>query len=260
MENHKLVLLVMSINYADAASIITSKRITLLKNYYTAWSGNYTVDIKFRMVKIFGVDLAQNSSRWISLHRFANKRRLNNQNLPSLLLKLIDQQFIPIRVFQSVSEWLAPNEVHNLRMIRSNIFPLENDDSLSKSIACAKEIAETLAGEKLYVFSGNKSIHVWWINFVFENFLTSTQQQRLSLTHQSEKFNRIARSKAFKDIQQKISHKLDRRISEDTRRVIPIIGTVNAFTGKKVLQMDYKTLMNISSFELQRKTSLNGWE
>ncbi|MHA2090196.1 MAG: hypothetical protein ACW98K_04995 [Candidatus Kariarchaeaceae archaeon] len=250
----------MSINYADAASIITSKRITLLKNYYSTWSGNYTVDLKFRLIKIFGVDLVQNSSRWISLHRFVNKRRLDNQNLPSLLLKLIDQQFIPIRVFQSVSEWLAPNEVHHLRMIRSNIFPIENDDSLSKSIACAKEVAETLAGEKLYVFSGNKSIHVWWINFEFEHFLTSPLQESLGTTNQSEKFNRIARSKAFKDIQQKITHKLDRRISEDTRRVIPIIGTVNAFTGKTVLQMDYETLMNITPSELLLKSSLNGWE
>ncbi len=249
----------MSFDYNLGAKQITSDQINLLRQYYINWEGDKTIDLKFRFIKVFGIDRSQNTTRWILLHWFVNRRRISNENLPKLILKLFDMNFIPIRLFQSVGEWLAPNRHYNLHMIRSGILPLENDDSLLSSIECARQLLDFLPGLCYYVYSGNKSIHVWWLKFNFEDYFPEEWRKSIWSQQNREKLDRFARKKAFDSIQDKLSFELDKRNAIDTRRVVPIIGTVNAFTGRKVELLNREQLMKMDTDSLKDKTLLNHW-
>lgn len=254
----------MSFDYNIAAREICPKQISLLKEYYFNWKGDFTIDLKFRYVKIFGFDITSNNSRWILLDRFVNKRRIPNHLLPKIIIQLFEKKFVPIRLFQSVCEWLSPNDVYQLkiknpRMIKSGIFPLENDDSLENSINCAKQLDDKISNNKYYVYSGNKSIHLWWMGFKFEEYLTKINSADIWKYSNREKMENRARKIAFTLIQNKVSFELDRRNAVDTRRVVPIIGTINGFTGRKVSLLNRGQLRKISPKSLMKETIIENW-
>ncbi|MHA2250594.1 MAG: hypothetical protein ACXAD7_09530 [Candidatus Kariarchaeaceae archaeon] len=254
----------MSIDYDGAAQEITSEQISLLKQYYNDWQGDFTVNLKFRYVKVFGLDVQTKQTRWIILHRFVNKRRITNEKLPIFVRVLFQKSFIPIRLFQSVCEWLAPNEIYPIQtskphMLTSGIYPLENDDSLISSIECARKVNDHLTTKRHLVFSGNKSIHVWWLGFNYEDFIPEEWKKNVWKGTNRENLEQWARKRVFKKIQQHIPYKLDRRNAVDTRRVVPIISTINGFTGRKVVELNQQEILKLSHTDIIKKSQISGW-
>ena len=90
----------MSFDYDKAAQETSQKQIAILEEYYTNWSSDFTINTKFRFFKVFGRYRNSERTKWVLLHHFVNKRRITNDILPKVVLKLFDLDFIPIRLFQ----------------------------------------------------------------------------------------------------------------------------------------------------------------
>ncbi len=235
----------------------------ILARYYESWIPNSTIDLKFRFVKILCLDVKNHKLKWLLLHKYINKRRMNYSILSESLVNLIDKELFPIRVFHSVAEWLSPNELDHAStsnwLINSGIFPIENDDALDISIETAKLVYTKLNGTKHLVFSGNKSIHVWWMNFNWQEYVEVHEDEVYSKSSNREKYDRKARRISFHKLQSKITNTLDYRSAVDTRRVVPIINTINAFTGRIVTKLNYDELIKLSDKDILILSNLRNW-
>ena len=217
--------------YQNISDQLTNADIDIITDYYHDWKGQHEVDLKFRFIRIVARTRDSSKLKWYHLHQLVNKRRILNHKLPLLLNEIIANDIIPLRIFHSCAEWLAPNEVctgRNTRIINSGFLPFENDTNLAESIETAKQLTKIL-NDPLIVYSGNKSIHVW------EKFQFKIQNNKeLAYSDAREQKERLEREKRFNEIQATISYKLDRRISTDPRRVVPVIDSINGFTKRKV--------------------------
>lgn len=188
---------------------------------------------------------------------------MNYTILSKSLISLIDEGLIPIRVFHSVAEWLSPNELNHSStsnwLVNSGIVPFENDDALDVSIETAKLVYTKLNGTKHLVFSGNKSIHVWWMDFNWQEYLNVSEEEAYSKSSKREKFDRKARIIHYHKLQSKIPNSLDYRSAVDTRRVVPIINTINGFTGRLVTKLNYEELNKFNDKDILTRSNLRNW-
>ena len=250
----------MSIDYDSSAKALSSQRIEDIIKYYKEWRGNFEIDFKFRFLKAFTLNIERNTTSWIYLHRVMNRRRIKNSKVPLIIRHLIDENIIPIRIFYSVSEWLAPNEIDKRKfpwILKSNILPIETDETLEISLNFAKCISSKIDGDRKYVFSGNKSIHIWFMNFNFENYLEKSEKQMILSAQTRERYDRIARRRFTESIQKFSNVEIDMRNAIDTKRVLPIIDSINGFTGNKVIELDATQLKNLTTEQIQMQAKLN---
>ena len=242
--------------------IPSDHNIKALRNYYSNLKVDLTINLKFRYIKVYTYDLKNLEFNWLSLGRFFNKRRILNSQLPSYLLSLIEKKLIPLRVFQSATTWLSPAEVfiknQGSRLLESGIFPFESDENLEKSILAARQLSQILTGYNI-IYSGNKSIHIWWHNLNFEDKTTLTQEQIYSHKFMREQEERRLRKIVFADLQSQIDYPLDRRNAVDTRRVVPVIGSVNGLTGRVVTKISKEMLFKTTPTELRQRCRLPDW-
>lgn len=235
----------------------------LLVDYYNNWDYDSTIDLRFRFVKVLSYSINEKTTRWIFMNRYCNKRRMNYEVLKSGLLSLLEEGYIPIRVFQSAAEWIAPNEIDrnpsSLWIKNSGFIPLENDDSLEISMETALAVAEKLENQKYFVYSGNKSIHVWWAGFNFENYLKLPESQLYGSAQRREKMERRARNTLFQQLQNQIPYNIDHRNATDPRRVVPIINTINCLTGRKVTSLTIQQLNDNNAQSLQKLAEIKEW-
>ena len=241
--------------YSEFASSLSNEQKSVIINYYNNWEADSTVNLKHRFIKIFGFNTVKDRPQWIRLDRYLNKRTIMNAQLGGLIRIIIQKGFIPIRIFHSVAQWLNPRAVmhgnRKIRLINSGFLIFENDDDLETSLKCAKKLQMTLPGEKYFVYSGNISIHTWWKDFQPEEFLEGVKEEELWSNR--EYYDRVARYTSFNEYQSKLKYKLDDRVTIDSRRVIPMINTLNAITNRRVLLIDNldvttKKIMEMSEY------------
>jgi hypothetical protein len=250
--------------YVKEALEISPHQIETLYSYYRdIFEIDQSIQLKFRFLKIFGLDTENKSVSWIRMDNYLNKRRIGNNNLKKNILELFDKGIVPIRIFHSASEWLSPDMVDYTktfqeRMIRSGFLILENDESLSISIKLANELNQILEGEKLFIYTGNVSIHTWYTSFNITDYFLE-QPSESELWRNREKYDRIARIEALKRIQDKVSIPIDDRPAIDSRRVVPIINTLNGFTGRRVTRIANESLSALNSDTLKQETLIMNW-
>ncbi len=251
--------------YVREALELSNHQIEALYGFYRDdFEIDQSVQLKFRFIKVFGLDIENQTVSWMRLDNYLNKRRIGNENLKRSILELIDRGIVPIRIFQSASEWLSPNLVNYTktfqeRMIRSGFLILENDESLDISIRLANELNRILDGDKLFIYTGNVSIHTWYTSFDIDSYLLEKPNES-DLWGDREKYDRIARFEALKRIQEKVSITIDNRPAIDSRRVVPIINTLNGFTGRRVSRIADNALSSINSKTLQQETLITNWD
>ncbi len=242
------------IDYNKLALLINSNNYKILEEYYNDFIPDENISLKFRFIKVFVLDLDNKQTKWILLHKFVNRHRITIKNLKISILKLFDSNIIPIRIFYSVSQWLSPEKVsrNKGRQISSGFMVFENDDSILQSIKTAQLLHSYLSGKKINVFSGNKSIHTWWFGFNIRNYIDITDNK---LWKNYEYYDKHARKVAANIIQNKLHISIDVRAAVDSRRVVPIINTINGFTGKKVTLID-----DVNNIDFQKlNNQLPGW-
>jgi hypothetical protein len=71
--------------------------------------------------------------------------------------------------------------------------------------------------------------------------------------------DRKARRAIFKPLQKQFSD-LDKRIAIDPWRVVPIINSLNATTGRIVTALDSDQLTSTTADKLMEKTKLASWD
>ncbi|MCE7735853.1 MAG: hypothetical protein GPJ54_13310 [Candidatus Heimdallarchaeota archaeon] len=242
---------------------ISENQRKLLIEYYNNWNYDPSIDLRFRFVKVLGYGVNDKEARWLFMNRYCNKRRMTYDELRVGIISLLEENFIPIRIFHSACEWIAPNEIHlnpESMWIRSSGFiPLENDDSLTISILTALTVSEKLKGKKYFVYSGNKSIHVWWPAFNFEDYLNLPEVQLFGSAHKREKMERRARKLLYEQLQNQISYSIDFRNATDPRRIVPIINTVNCFTGRIVTSLTNEQLSDNNAQSIEIMTEMKDW-
>ncbi|MCY3412582.1 MAG: hypothetical protein INQ03_13165 [Candidatus Heimdallarchaeota archaeon] len=239
--------------YQNLAKSLTENDLHRISEFYETFEIGDEVDLKHRYIKLFAVSSSNREGLWLRLDKYCNKRRINNKDLGKLIRAIIEKGVYPIRLFHSVSEWLDPRAVihgnKQARMLRSGMMVYENDESLNESLLTAQELNSKLSGEKYFVYSGNKSIHVWWLSF---NPLDYIDIDIEDFWKRREYYDRVARFKAYESMKKQTSFSLDKRVSIDSRRIVPIIGSLNAITGRTVqritkLEIDSIDLMSIFS-------------
>lgn len=240
----------MDFDYSLAAEQLEKADLEIIKNYYNSWNYEGQINLKFRAIKIFTINEKDRNTIWINLHRSINKRRIYNHTLADAIRILIRKGIIPIRIFHSSTEWLAPNEIDSKNkhptLISSGFLPFECDTSIDESLENARILVNHLPNSSI-TFSGNKSFHIWWNDFDVSNYIKNKESDRLWNKRFREKFELIARKKAFEEIKSQTPYELDYRISLDTRRVVPIIGTLNGFVKRKVISILSDDLKNYST-------------
>lgn len=242
--------------YNQFASSLNNKQKSIIKIYYQNWEADDTINLKHRFIKIFGFNTHKNQPQWIRLDRYRNKRVISNFMLGALIRSIIEEGFLPIRIFHSVAQWLDPRSVihgnRKTRLIKSGYLIFENDDDLETSLKCARELDKILPGEKYYVYSGNISIHTWWRDFHSKSYLVDVEEDEFWLNR--EYYDRVARYNAFKKIQRKIKFTLDDRVTIDSRRVIPMLNTLNAITNRRVILVKN---LNVGTEEIMRNAEIS---
>ncbi len=240
--------------YNTKALSLKQSHLEIIKQYYNRWEADNTINLKHRFIKLFVLNKTASKTMWIRLDKYFNKRRIQNRDVGNLIRKLIEENIYPVRIFQSVSEWLDPRAViqgnKNTRLINSGLLVFENDDSLEESILCAKELDTVLKGNKTFVFSGNISIHVWYHDFVAENYIKVNEEEFII---KREYYDRVARYNAFVEFKEKINYDIDKRVIIDSRRVVPMINTINALTGRIVTKLES---LDISTDILRKNTQV----
>ncbi|MDH5644787.1 MAG: hypothetical protein OEZ01_02200 [Candidatus Heimdallarchaeota archaeon] len=236
--------------YHSIATNLSEVKINQIIDFYKSFKADDTINLHFRFIKVYGIHVATNEPRWILLHKWINKRRIDNKNLAQYLQQLIHDGFIPLRVFQSVSEWFAPHEVFSKnqfhpRLLRSGFIPFENDESLLISIKVANQVVKLINNDVILIYSGNKSIHVWY-PFDLPDYLHDRQLSLLYSSKQTENLDRMVRKQIYTKIKRQMESPLDHRIAEDSRRVVPIIGTFNGITGRRVMKLTLDQLQSTS--------------
>jgi hypothetical protein len=226
-----------------------------IRDYYETWTGSNLISLKHRTIKILVRSLSDPEIRWYHFHQLINKRRIYNDGFSEQIRDIMALDLIPLRIFQGCVEWLAPNEVNRSsspRMISSGFIPVENDDDLKTSLKTAQLMRE-LEPNSSFIFSGNKSIHTW----IYSQSPTLSDRE-LAHADLREAAELKFRKSYFKKIQRKIPYELDSRITQDTRRVVPIPGSLNAFTGRVVTILD--SIAEISPEEIIRQSAVVGWD
>jgi hypothetical protein len=123
----------------------------------------------------------------------------------------------------------------------------------------AKILNQKLSESKSFVYSGNKSIHVWWKNFHFEDYLNNLESEIYSSASRREKFERKARIIFYQKLQSQIPHSLDYRSATDPRRVVPIINTINCFTGRITKHLSIEELVNSNAETIRKTSEIPNW-
>jgi len=251
----------MEIDYSLEKGMLNGYQVDLLRSYYKNWVFEDSIQLKFRYIKVFGHNLDINQPQWIVLHRKTNKRRIYNDTLVQNIQTLIDYDFVPYRIFQSVAEWLSPNEIEKQQahyMLKTGIIVLENDDSFEKSVQTAIEISREWNEDFRLIYSGNKSVHAW-LSIDENNYLEDMPVNQVWAKGQREKIDKQIRKSIYENMQDKISHEIDKRSAVDTRRVVPIVGSLNAFTGRIVTEVSAQSLINKDLIRLQESFQLKNW-
>jgi len=220
--------------------------------YYENWNGQDLVDLNFRFIKILTRTADDPKPKWYFFHDLVNKRRITNSQFPELVRRIIDNGIYPLRMFMSSTEWLAPNEVwrsDTARIIRSGFIPYENDDDLPTSIQAACALGKHVQ-DAYFIYTGNKSIHIW-VKFAVKGI----DDKDMAFADRREKAELDQRYKEFYRLKEKIPFKLDKRVSTDTRRVVPIPYSLNSLTGRKVIEINGKEICSISSNEVIHRSN-----
>ncbi len=234
-----------------------SKDRNAIRNYYSNW--NYDcqdIDLRFRGIKIMGLvrTIKKRKTKWhISwswLQKTINKRRVNNNNIAIHLRQYINTRRFPLRVFMTSVEFFDPRALGKRRLgypriLRSGIVSFEEDSSLQSSIHTALILSDVLKNmQHKFVFTGNKSIHVWVLDFKWEEWVPKKYLVRnYYKAHLREVSEYLARKNFFEWVAETSGVKnLDRSTTTDTRRVIPVLDTLNALTWRKVIELNRKEL------------------
>lgn len=242
--------------YSNLSGKMTPTYFGQIQQFYESWQGQQLIDLNFRFIKILARHLKETEPRWYFFHQLVNKRRISNEMLPELLRSIIDEGIYPLRIFASCTEWLAPNEVwrkETPRIIRSGFVPFENDDNLHASINTACELVSVVK-DPVLIYTGNKSIHVW-----VPISISQLSDKELAFADQRELAELNYRYQFFEQIKSQISYNLDKRVSTDTRRVVPIPGSLNAFTGRKVINIKPSKVCELNDQMIKENASIAGW-
>ena len=97
------------------------------------------------------------------------------------------------------------------------------------------------------------------MDFNWQNYFKVTEDEVYSKSNKTEKIDRKARKIAFQQIQSIISNPLDYRNAVDTRRVVPIINTINAYTGRIVSKLTYQDLEELTDKDILMRSKLRNW-
>jgi len=211
-----------------AESLISDEWCEWIRNYYTnEFTDPEFPRLKFRYIKLYGYDNDTGKIMWFYLHRILNRRALINSSLKVSIAKIIEDGIYPIRLFFSASEWSYPYLIHGLKSRRTRylspgIIPIESDIDLESSKVVAKTLIEKFDWNFKLVYSGNKSIHVWYYEIPGSHNIQTVEED---LSFREEIFERVSASTPLE---------LDRRTTVDSYRVLPVIGSLNGFTMRPV--------------------------
>ncbi|MCH8906195.1 MAG: hypothetical protein IH840_03815 [Candidatus Heimdallarchaeota archaeon] len=251
----------MEVDYSLQNGKMNEHQVNLVRSYYNNWEFHDSIQLKFRYIKVFGLNLRDNQAQWVILQRKTNKRRIYNHTLAENIQSLIDCQFIPYRIFQSVAEWLSPIEIEKKQphyMLKTGIIVLENDDTFVKSVQTAIQVCEDWDQGYRLIYSGNKSVHVW-LSIDENEYLTGKSNREIWGRGQREKIDKQIRKTVHQNIQARVDNEIDHRSAVDTRRVVPIVGSLNAFTGRIVSELFVENLIKADLTTLQNTYQLEDW-
>ncbi len=224
-----------------AESLYSEEWISSIRDFYIEeFRDPEFPSLKFRYIKFYGYDSIKKTYMWFYLHRVLNRRSFLQGSLKKSLIQVISKGIVPIRLFFSAAEWSYPYLIRGLKSRRTRylspgIVPIESDVSLEVSHEVARVLAGALHGDKKFVFSGNKSIHVWLYNF---DSGSSWDISSIETVEEDLEFRRYV----FDVAQSLVPHELDRRTTEDTYRVLPVIGSLNGFTMGRVTEIPEEEL------------------
>ncbi len=211
------------------------------------------IDFKFRSLKGFFYDANRKTFYWRSLHNLFNKRTFNQKKLKTLIPEGIQKGFFPIRLFQSSTCWLNPRIMGKKTdfrqiMVGYGMAVLESDQNLDQSIQFAIQCRSLLPEEKLrFVYTGNKSIHVWLTSFQPKKWVG--RDCNVDLECHLE-----ARKSLFEKIQSRTEIELDPQTTVDIRRLVPIVGSLNGFTGRMVSEFNLEDLEKLKAYKIREIT------
>ncbi len=237
----------------------------LITSFYENWEYSGAVDLKFRAIKIWGLVRRVHKGRlkrkqsWANLQRTLHWRTIDNQKLGKAIRAYLRLERHPIRCFMSSARFLEPRAFSKRilgypRMISSGIVPFEEDTSLESSIETAKILRDILKNDFdfLLVYTGNKSIHAWILNFNWEEWVPKRWLIKNQYkAHLREVGEYLARKTLFAWVRdQAKGRSLDKDTTIDTRRIVPIIGTLNAQTNRVVITLDQKIIEQLTPIEI----------
>ena len=237
----------------------------LISSFYSTWEYNGAIDLRFRAIKVWGLVRRIHKGRlkrrqsWANLQRTLHWRTIGNEKLGKAIRAYLKLNRHPIRCFMSSAEFLEPRTFSKRmlgypRMISSGIVPFEEDTSLESSIETARMLKDILKKDFdfLLVYTGNKSIHVWLLNFNWEEWVPKKwlirNQHRAPLREVGEYLARKALFEWVKD--QADGRSLDKDTTVDTRRIVPIIGTLNAQTNRAVITLNQKIIEQLTPMRI----------
>ncbi len=240
---------------------VSDELITHVIQFYTSqYSVDRSVPLKFRNIKGFFYDGSTNKFYWKSLHNLANKRTFTPEKLVDAIQMSINKGFVPLRLFYSSTQWLEPRRMGHRTdytpvMIGDGIVVLESDKSLSQSLEDARKVSNFLSDYNLrFVYTGNKSIHIWIMDFDDKKWLNTSCDL---LTNQAQW---LARKNLFEYITKEIDSKFDHQTTIDIRRMIPMIGTLNGFTLRKVTEIPQDLIGRITEHEIIQMSAVGNMD
>ena len=228
-----------------------------IASFYRGWEYDLNgIDLRFRGIKVMGLVRTIRGGKlkwkvsWAFLHRTVNKRRILNKNVGNAIRAYLSKGRFPLRVFMSSVEFFDPRRLEKRilgvpRILNSGIVSFENDENIGVSIKTALAVSDVLKDyEYVFVFTGNKSIHVWVLNFNWEEWAPKKYLVRNFYNAKIREVGEFLARKKFYDwvVDATGITNLDKSTATDTRRVIPVIGTLNALTWKRVVKIDRKEL------------------
>lgn len=216
--------------WTELAKSLGGHHYKVIEQFYEEWKGPIVPDLKFRFVKMFTYNVITKSYQWNFLHRLVDRNR--SVDIREEIREGMSRGVIPLRIFHSAAEWYAPYKFvgtsHKSWILRQGIIPLECDESLASSIIMMEELRSEI---KRFVYTGNRSIHAW---LTPDDDIWKRGKEDLHKPEEREKYDLFLRKLHFQRISDMVSVQLDPQTTIDSRRVIPMIGTLNALTGRIV--------------------------